>query len=76
MQVNVDGVERYTPCSLTDPGAIEISLQDFEPTKLLEPPLLFEDCLDAIRVVSEQMSHERRLKYDNWTSENHGQQGG
>lgn len=67
MQVIVDGVEKLTPCSPGDPGAMEMSWMDIESDQLLEPPLVLKDFVRAIRNSRPTVSQEDLEKNAEWT---------
>ncbi|MCJ1250264.1 hypothetical protein MMC30_007490 [Trapelia coarctata] len=48
-KVMVDGVEKLTPCSPGDSGAIEMTWVEVESDKLLEPPLVLKDFVKAVK---------------------------
>jgi vacuolar protein-sorting-associated protein 4 len=68
-QVLVDGVEKLTPCSPGDSGAVVMSWMDIESEDLLEPPLLLKDFIRAMHSSRPTVSREDLKKNEEWTSE-------
>ena len=68
-QVDVDGVEKLTPCSPGDPGAVEMSWMDIETDQLLEPPLQVKDFIKAIKASRPTVSGEDLHRNEDWTKE-------
>ena len=65
----VDGVEKLTPCSPGDKGAIEMTWVDVESDKLLEPPLVLKDFVKAVKGARPTVSQEDIQKSAAWTAE-------
>jgi len=65
----VDGVEKLTPCSPGDNGAIEMTWVDVESDKLLEPPLVLKDFVKAVKGARPTVSQEDIQKSAAWTAE-------
>ena len=68
-QVQVDGVEKLTPCSPGDAGAIEMSWVDVETDQLLEPPLQVKDFVKAIKGARPTVSASDLERNEQWTKE-------
>ncbi|MCJ1308656.1 Vacuolar protein sorting-associated protein 4 [Agyrium rufum] len=68
-KVTVDGVEKLTPCSPGDTGAIEMSWVDIESDQLLEPPLTLKDFVKAVKGARPTVSQEDIKKSEEWTAE-------
>ncbi|KAK0324253.1 Vacuolar protein sorting-associated protein 4 [Friedmanniomyces endolithicus] len=68
-KVDADGVEKLTPCSPGDEGAIEMSWVDVETEKLLEPPLQVKDFIKAIKSARPTVSGEDLHRNEDWTKE-------
>lgn len=69
--VDVDGtkVEKLTPCSPGDQGAIEMSWTEVDSDKLLEPPLVLKDFVKAVKGARPTVSQEDIKKSAEWTAE-------
>nr|POE96887.1 vacuolar protein sorting-associated protein 4 [Quercus suber] len=57
-KVEVDGVEKLTPCSPGDAGALEMNWTQIETDELLEPPLQTKDFVKAIKASRPTVSQE------------------
>ena len=68
-QVTVEGVEKLTPCSPGDAGAMEMSWTEVESDKLLEPPLVLKDFVKAVKGARPTVSVEDIKKSAEWTAE-------
>ncbi|OQO08177.1 Vacuolar protein sorting-associated protein 4 [Cryoendolithus antarcticus] len=68
-KVDVEGVEKLTPCSPGDPGAIEMNWVDIETDQLLEPPLQVKDFIKAIKASRPTVSNDDLVKNTEWTKE-------
>lgn len=68
-QVLDDGVEKLTPCSPGDAGAIEMTWVDVESEKLLEPPLALKDFVKAVKGARPTVSGEDLKRNAEWTAE-------
>lgn len=68
-KVVVDGVQKLTPCSPGDRGAVEMTWMDVDPDALLEPPLVLKDFIKAIKSSRPTVSKEDVKKSDDWTQE-------
>jgi len=63
------GEEKLTPCSPGDRGAVEMTWEDVDPQKLLEPPLTLKDFIKAVKNSRPTVSKEDIRKSDEWTQE-------
>lgn len=68
-KVEVDGVEKLTPCSPGDAGAIEMSWVQVDTEQLLEPPLQVKDFIKAIKSSRPTVSGEDLKRSAEWTLE-------
>ncbi|OBT46221.1 vacuolar protein-sorting-associated protein 4 [Pseudogymnoascus sp. WSF 3629] len=68
-KVDVDGVEKLTPCSPGDEGAIEMSWTEVDSDALLEPPLLLKDFIKAVKSSRPTVSQEDIKRSEEWTAE-------
>lgn len=68
-KVVADGVEKLTPCSPGDKGAMEMSWMDIESDQLLEPPLQVKDFMRAIKSSRPTVSHVDLERNEDWTKE-------
>ncbi|OBT81343.1 vacuolar protein-sorting-associated protein 4 [Pseudogymnoascus sp. 03VT05] len=68
-KVDVDGVEKLTPCSPGDQGAIEKSWTEVDSDALLEPPLLLKDFIKAVKSSRPTVSQEDIKRSEEWTAE-------
>ncbi|KAL5354001.1 Vacuolar protein sorting-associated protein 4 [Pseudogymnoascus australis] len=68
-KVMVDGVEKLTPCSPGDKGAIEMSWTEVDSDALLEPPLLLKDFVKAVKGSRPTVSLEDVKRNEEWTAE-------
>ncbi|KZZ95737.1 vacuolar protein sorting-associated protein 4 [Ascosphaera apis ARSEF 7405] len=68
-KVQVDGVEKLTPCSPGDTGATEMSWMEIEADQLLEPPLVIKDFVKAVKSSRPTVSQEDLQKNTEWTME-------
>ncbi|KAF7718649.1 Vacuolar protein sorting ATPase [Penicillium ucsense] len=68
-KVTVDGVEKLTPCSPGDAGAMEMTWLSIEAEQLLEPPLVVKDFIKAIKNSRPTVSHEDLTRNSEWTKE-------
>lgn len=68
-KVEVDGVEKLTPCSPGDVGAIEMSWVQVDTEQLLEPPLQVKDFIKAIKSSRPTVSGEDLKRSAEWTLE-------
>lgn len=62
-------VEKLTPCSPGDAGAIEMTWVDVDSEKLLEPPLTYKDFVKAIKASRPTVSQEDLSRNAEWTNE-------
>ncbi|KAF8541923.1 P-loop containing nucleoside triphosphate hydrolase protein [Trichophaea hybrida] len=62
-----DGVEKLTPCSPGDRGAMEMTWEDVDPDKLMEPPLTMKDFIKAVKNSRPTVSKEDIKKSEDWT---------
>ena len=65
----VDGVEKLTPCSPGDKGAMEMNWTEVESDQLLEPPLLRSDFEKAIKTSRPTVSAADIARNEEWTKE-------
>jgi vacuolar protein-sorting-associated protein 4 len=65
----VDGVEKLTPCSPGDAGALEMTWTEVETDQLLEPPLTLKDFQKAVKNSRPTVSGEDLKKNAEWTAE-------
>lgn len=65
----VDDVEKLTPCSPGDKGAIEMSWTEVDSDALLEPPLLLKDFIKAVKSSRPTVSAEDIKRSEEWTAE-------
>lgn len=63
------GVEKLTPCSPGDEGAIEMTWTQVDSDKLLEPPLLLKDFIKAVKAARPTVSQEDIKRSEDWTKE-------
>ena len=68
-KVVVDGVEKLTPCSPGDAGAMEMTWVDVESEKLLVPPLVLKDFTKAVKSARPTVSGEDLKRNADWTAE-------
>ncbi|KAL9129957.1 MAG: hypothetical protein Q9175_007145 [Cornicularia normoerica] len=68
-KVLVDGVEKRTPCSPGDAGAMEMSWTEVESDKLLEPSLVLKDFVKAVKGARPTVSAEDIKRSAEWTAE-------
>lgn len=75
--VEVEGqmVEKLTPCSPGDQGALEMNWTDVDSEKLLEPPLVLKDFVKAVKGARPTVSQEDIKRSAEWTAE-FGSEGG
>ena len=64
-----DGIEKLTPCSPGDAGAMEMSWTEVDSDKLLEPPLQVKDFIKAIKGARPTVSQEDIQRSTDWTNE-------
>jgi len=62
-------MEKLTPCSPGDKGAIEMSWTDIESDQLLEPPLRVKDFIKAIKASRPTVSKADLDRNADWTQE-------
>jgi vacuolar protein-sorting-associated protein 4 len=65
----VDGEEKLTPCSPGDPEALEMSWEDVDGDKLLEPPVTRRDFERAIKASRPTVSEADLRRNEEWTKE-------
>jgi vacuolar protein-sorting-associated protein 4 len=65
----VDGIEKLTPCSPGDQGALELTWVEVDSDKLLEPPLQLKDFVKAVKASRPTVSQEDIKRNDDWTAE-------
>lgn len=68
-------VEKLTPCSPGDKGAVEMNWTEVDSEKLLEPPLVLKDFVRAVKGARPTVSQEDIKKSAEWTAE-FGSEGG
>ncbi|KAJ9485101.1 hypothetical protein VN97_g8244 [Penicillium thymicola] len=64
-----EGVEKLTPCSPGDAGAMEMSWLDVDADKLLEPALNLKDFIKAVKNSRPTVSGEDLTRNAEWTQE-------
>lgn len=69
MKILVDGVEKLTPCSPGDDGAIEMNWTQVESDELQEPTLQLKDFIRAIKSSRPTVSSADLVKSAEWTKE-------
>jgi len=62
-----DGSMKLTPCSPGDPGATEMTWEQVDGDKLLEPPLTLKDFIKAVKNSRPTVSKEDIQKSEEWT---------
>ena len=62
-------VEKLTPCSPGDAGAMELTWMDVDSDKLLEPPLTVKDFVKAIKASRPTVSQDDLARNKEWTAE-------
>jgi len=62
-------VEKLTPCSPGDAGAMEMTWTEVDSEKLLEPPLLLKDFVKAVNSSRPTVSQEDINRSAEWTAE-------
>ncbi|KAK2743268.1 Vacuolar protein sorting-associated protein 4 [Myotisia sp. PD_48] len=67
-KVMVDGVEKFTPCSPGDNGAMEMTWADIDADSLLEPPLVLKDFIKAVKGSRPTVSQDDLAKNVEWTA--------
>jgi vacuolar protein-sorting-associated protein 4 len=67
--VTADGVEKLTPCSPGDAGAVEMTWLNVEAEQLLEPPLVLKDFIKAVKNSRPTVSQEDLARNSEWTQE-------
>jgi vacuolar protein-sorting-associated protein 4 len=68
-KVEVDGMEKLTPCSPGDAGAMEMNWVQVDTEQLLEPPLQVKDFIKAIKSSRPTVSGEDLKRSAEWTLE-------
>ena len=68
-------VEKLTPCSPGDAGAMEMNWTEVESESLLEPPLVLKDFVRAVKGARPTVSAEDIKRSAEWTAE-FGSEGG
>jgi vacuolar protein-sorting-associated protein 4 len=64
-----DGVEKLTPCSPGDAGAVEMTWTEVDSDMLLEPPLQLKDFIKAVKGARPTVSAEDIKRSEDWTNE-------
>lgn len=67
--MTVEGVEKLTPCSPGDAGAVEMTWLSIEAEQLLEPPLVLKDFTKAVKNSRPTVSLEDLTRNSEWTKE-------
>jgi len=67
--IEVDGKQKWTPCSPGDPQAKEMSWTELEGDQLAEPPLRVKDFVKAIKASRPTVSKEDLNRSAEWTKE-------
>jgi len=62
-------MEKLTPCSPGDKGAVEMSWTEIESDQLLEPPLRVKDFIKAIKASRPTVSKADLERNADWTQE-------
>ena len=62
-------MEKLTPCSPGDAGAMEMTWVDVESEKLLEPPLVLKDFVRAVKGARPTVSGSDLQRNADWTAE-------
>jgi len=62
-----DRMEKLTPCSPGDSGAMEMTWEDVDPDRLMEPPLTMKDFIKAVKNSRPTVSREDIQKSEDWT---------
>lgn len=62
-------VEKLTPCSPGDNGAMEMNWTEVDSDKLLEPPLTLKDFVKAVKGARPTVSKGDIEKSEEWTAE-------
>lgn len=77
VMVEVEGqmVEKLTPCSPGDKGAVEMNWTEVDSDKLLEPSLVLKDFVKAVKGARPTVSAEDVKRSADWTAE-FGSEGG
>ncbi|KAL8710457.1 MAG: hypothetical protein Q9220_004889 [cf. Caloplaca sp. 1 TL-2023] len=77
VMVEVEGqmLEKLTPCSPGDKGAVEMNWTEVDSEKLLEPPLILKDFVKAVKGARPTVSQEDIKRSAEWTAE-FGSEGG
>ncbi|RKF82049.1 Vacuolar protein sorting-associated protein 4 [Golovinomyces cichoracearum] len=68
-KVDVNGIEKLTPCSPGDDGALEMTWTEVDSDKLLEPPLQLKDFIKAVKGARPTVSQEDIKRSEEWTNE-------
>lgn len=66
---NVIEHDLLTPCSPGDQGAMEMTWMDVTGSKLLEPPVTFNDFLKAVESVKPSVNSEDLKRHEKFTAE-------
>jgi vacuolar protein-sorting-associated protein 4 len=69
LEVVDDGIEKLTPCSPGDAGAMEMTWTEVDSDKLLEPPLQLKDFIKAVKGARPTVSGEDIKRSEDWTNE-------
>lgn len=69
MKVIVYGVEKLTPCSPGDAGAMEMSWTQVDSDMLQEPPLVLKDFIKAVKGARPTVSVDDIKRSEEWTKE-------
>ena len=68
-RIDVEGKEKWTPCSPGDSDAVEKTWTDIESDELQEPPLKVADFLKSLDSTRPTVTAEDIRKHDAWTAE-------
>ena len=68
-KVDVDGTQKWTPCSPGDADATEKTWTDIESDELQEPPLKVADFLKSLDSTRPTVTADDIKKHDAWTAE-------
>jgi vacuolar protein-sorting-associated protein 4 len=67
--IEVDGKEKWTPCSPGDPAAVEKAWDDLSADELQEPPLRMADFLKSVDIIRPTVTEADIRRHDEWTKE-------
>ncbi|KAF9007941.1 AAA-domain-containing protein [Cyathus striatus] len=67
--MDVDGKQKWTPCSPGDPEAVEKTWSDIDSDELVEPPLKVGDFLKSLESTRPTVTESDIKKHEEWTKE-------